>query len=226
MSSLNLSELLAAAVGIALNPPAVIAVMLLLSSPRGLTKGAAFLAGWMAGVGAVAATVLVLGDVGSMFADPKLPALVLELLIGVGLVVGAVVKWRRGRAHEGDRDMPGWMRSLQEFSAGKAFTTAALFAALNPKTLAINVAGMLLIVEAELTASTQAALLVLFVVVASGTLAAPVVFYLVARDRSATVLSAAQRWLVNHSAEVTAAVLLVLGLLLASGAIEKMAALP
>ena len=82
------------------------------------------------------------------------------------------------------------------------------------------------IVEAELPASAQATLLALFVLVASITVAAPV--------GSVSSLATARppcsvphsEWLVHHSAEVTAVVLLVLGVLVLTGALEKMGALP
>lgn len=222
---MNYSELVAVAVGIALNPPAVIAVILMLSSTHPARNALAFVAGWVVGLVAAGGLVLLLGDLGALLGDPSGPALAIQLLLGLALVVAAVVKWRRDRSSDGPKEMPGWMRSLQGISASKAFGTAALYAGLNPKTLALNAAGVLLIVEAEVAVTTELAALALFVAVASITVAAPVAFYLVAHESSKAALEATQVWLVNNAAVITAVVLLVLGVIVTIGAAEGLLAL-
>jgi hypothetical protein len=221
----NYSELLAVAVGIALNPPAVVAVILMLSSARPARNALAFVSGWVVGLVAAGGPVLLLGDLGALLGDPGIPALAIQLLLGLTLVVGAVMKWTRDRSSEGPKEMPGWMRSLQGFSARKAFVTAALYAGLNPKTLALNVAGVLLIIEAEVALTTQIAALALFIAVASITVALPVAYYLVARESSKAALDATQVWLINHAAAITAVVLLVLGVIVTTGAAEGLLAM-
>lgn len=61
MPGLPLVELLPAALGIALNPPAVVRAILMLSSAHPKRNGLAFLTGWMAGLFLVGAALLVLG---------------------------------------------------------------------------------------------------------------------------------------------------------------------
>jgi len=221
----NIAELAAIAVGIALNPPAVVAVIVLLSSPDAPRPALAFLGGWVAGLVAVAGLVLLAGDVGAMAGDTGPWLLGVKLLIGVGLVAAAIAKWVKSRAATGPKEMPGWMSSLQGFSAGKTFWASAAFAGLNPKTLALNVAGVVLILEAETSVTVQLAALAGFVALASATVAAPVVYQLVARERSEAVLARTQTWLVDNAALVTAGVLGVLGAIVTADAVTGLLAL-
>ncbi len=216
---LALAELLPAAVGIALNPPAVVAVILMLSSAHPRRNAISFLCGWMTGLFLVGAVVLLVGDLSGALGGQSTTALVVKLLLGVVLLAVAFTQWRKGRSAAGEPEMPGWMRSLAEFSAAKCFVTAALFSGLNPKTLALNVAGVALIVEAQLSVATEWAALAVFVVLSSVTVAAPVAYYLVAPEGSKRALDASKRWLVANNAAITAVVLLVLGVMLvAAGA--------
>jgi len=110
--------------------------------------------------------------------------------------------------------MPGWMSRLYDVSASRAFLVAAMYAALNPKTIAFNVAGVVTILGASLAVETEWAALLAFVLLASLSVTAPVASSVFAPRRSADVLALAERWLVDNSAMVAAAVLLVLGLMI------------
>src|SRR4051812_50122692 len=51
-------------VGVALSPVPIIAVVLMLATPRGRVNGPAFLAGWVVGLAVVGTVVLVIGSGG------------------------------------------------------------------------------------------------------------------------------------------------------------------
>ena len=225
MPVIPLAELVPFAVGIALNPPAVVAVILMLSSAHPSRNALSFVAGWMTGLLVVGAVVLALGDAAAALGGPSAIGLVVKLALGVALVWLAFRQWRSHKQASGEKEMPGWMRSLDGFTGVKSFATAALFAGLNPKSLALNIAGVLVIVEAGLPVATQVIALVLFVVMASVTVAAPVVYHFVAPERSARALERAKDWLIANNAAVTSAVLLVLGIALLLSGVQGLGAL-
>jgi len=142
VQSLSLMELLPAAVGIALNPPAVVAVILMLSSPESRKSGFWFVGGWWVGLLVVGGAVLLAGDAGGLRSGSSPIGYIVKLALGLLLLVVAFRQWRRRPSSAEPREMPGWMRSLVGFSAAKAFVTAAFFSGVNPKTLALNVAGV------------------------------------------------------------------------------------
>jgi threonine/homoserine/homoserine lactone efflux protein len=209
-----LFELLPAALAIALNPPAVVAIILMLSSSHAERKALSFLAGWMVGLFLVGAVVLFAGELAGSWRAPERLTLVIQLVLGVALIAFAVKQWRDHRSAAPSEEMPGWMRPIVGFSTMKAFGAAAAFAAFNPKTLALNVAGLMVIVDAGLPTAHEWVTLVIFVVLSSITVAAPIVYHLVAPRNSQAILELSKNWLIVNSAVVTAAVLVFLGLML------------
>src|SRR4051794_17240611 len=89
-------QLLSFGVGVALSPVPIIAVVLMLATPRGRVNGPAFLAGWVVGLAVVGAVVLVIasrGDAGEAGAPADWVS-VLKLVLGVLLLGLAVRQWR------------------------------------------------------------------------------------------------------------------------------------
>jgi hypothetical protein len=215
-----LIEVLLASIGIAVNPPAVIAAILLVASSR--RKALAFAGGWVFGLFIVGAIVMVAGDAVGQSGASSVPMLVVKVAVGIGLLGLAGMKWRSHRT-SGDKELPGWMSRLYNISAPRAFLAATLYAALNPKTIAFNAAGVVTILGASLAVATEWAALVAFVLLASSSVTVPVVFSLFAPRRSEEVLALAERWLGDYSALVAAAVLLVLGLMVLYSGAEGLA---
>jgi threonine/homoserine/homoserine lactone efflux protein len=98
-----------------------------------------------------------------------------------------------------------------------------MYAALNPKTIAFNAAGVVTILGASLAVEAEWAALVAFVLLASLSVTAPVALSVFAPRRSAEVLALAERWLGDNSAVVAVAVLLVLGLMVLYSGAEGLA---
>ena len=101
-----IGDLLPSAVGVALSPIPIIAVIVMLLSARGRANSAAFLAGWIVGVvGACVVLLLISGslDTGSG-GSPSTTSSVIKLVLGAFLLVLAR-RNVRGRAH-GDGEAP------------------------------------------------------------------------------------------------------------------------
>ena len=64
-----IGDILPLAIGVAISPVPIIAVILMLFSARARTNGPAFLAGWIAGLAVVGAVVLALSDSGDLSGD-------------------------------------------------------------------------------------------------------------------------------------------------------------
>ncbi len=210
-------ELLVAATGVAFNPPAIIASIVLASSSR--RKAVAFAGGWLTGLLVIGSVVMLVGDVSKLLGEPSMLALFAKLVLGAVLVIGALAKWRKRSTSSGADEMPRWMRSLTGLSSARTFLVAAAYASLNPKTLAFVVAGVLTILGASYGLAVEWITLLLFIILASLSVTAPIALAVIAPHRSADSLVAARLWLVNEGSVVTAAVLAVLGVLLLYSAI-------
>jgi predicted transporter len=91
-----IGQMLPSAVGVAISPFPIVAVVLMLVTARGRVNGPAFLAGWWVGLAIVGTVVLVLaGSAGATDeGEPATWVSVLELVLGVLLLLVALKQWR------------------------------------------------------------------------------------------------------------------------------------
>jgi threonine/homoserine/homoserine lactone efflux protein len=221
-----IGDMLPAAVGIAISPIPIVAVVLMLVSARGRANGPAFLVGWIVGVAGMGAILLLIaGGVGARNeGQPADWVSWLTLALGVGLLLLALQQWR-GRPH-GDEEpvAPKWMGELDEFTPPKAAGAGVILSALNPKNLVLLVAGMAAIAQTGIPAGEQAIALVVFTIIASLGAAVPVVLSFALGERSAEPLGRLKTWMARNNGVIMAVILLVLGVKLIGDAISGLSA--
>jgi hypothetical protein len=209
-----IGQILPAAVGVALSPMPVVAVILMLFSDRAKQNGLSFLVGWVGGLVIVLAVALFLAnpeDVSGESNDPSRLSSVIHLLLGL-LLLGLAVKDWRGRPRPGqEATLPGWMAKLDSASPPLALGMGAFLSGLNPKNLAFTIAAALAIAQAQLPAGEALLPVVIYVVLASVSVAAPVLWFLVSPAAAGKALEGWRVWLTANNATVMAVLLLVLG---------------
>ncbi|HEY9412316.1 MAG TPA: GAP family protein [Jiangellaceae bacterium] len=213
------------AVAVALSPVPIIAIVLILGTPRARTNGLAFLLGWVFGLAAVG-TVVLLATSGTDTTEDDGPAAWVswvKLALGVLMLLIAGRSWR-GRPREGQpATMPGWMAALDTFTAPKSAGTAILLSAVNPKNLVLTLGAAAAIVETGIPAGEEFVALAVFVLVGALGIAVPVVIYVFMGARADELLSGLKEWLGEHNAAIMAAVCLVIGAKLIGDAISGLA---
>jgi threonine/homoserine/homoserine lactone efflux protein len=211
-----IGTILPQAIGVAISPVPIIAVILMLFSQRARSNGPTFLVGWVLALAVVGSIVLLLASLGKISTGGTLSTLayVLKLLLGLLFLFLAVRQWR-SRPKEGEEPkMPRWMETIDSFTAGKAFGMAALLAGVNPKNLSLTLAAALSIAQAGLNGAEPWIVLAIFVILGSLTVAAPVLYYLFAGQSAEKMLNTWKAWLVANNATVMFVLLLVLGVAL------------
>jgi len=200
------------AVGVLVSPMPIVAVVLMLVSNRARANGVAFVLGWVAGIAALGAVVLlVAGAATPPDAGPPTWASVVKVVLGVALLLLALTQWR-GRPREGTSPAtPRWMSAIDGFTPVKAFGLAVLLGAVNPKNLLLVVSGAAAIASATPETNEQLGALAVFVVVASLGVLAPVVVYLTAGSRAAELLDRLKAWMIQNNAVIMTVLLVVLG---------------
>lgn len=206
-----IGELLPSAVGVAISPVPVIAVILMLSTSRARVNGAAFALGWVAGLVVVSALVLLLADDGASSGSTSTAISIAKLAFGVLFILMAVRQWRGRPAPGTEAALPAWMASIDQFTGRKSLLLGAALSAANPKNLALTVAATASISQAGLAGAQSAAAAAVFVVVGSLSVAGPVAFYLIATDRAREPLDSMKQFMAEHNAAIMTVVLLVLG---------------
>lgn len=215
--SLPLGDLLPFAVGIAISPIPIIAVILMLFTPKARVNGSAFAIGWVLGLLGVAVAVMALSstlDMGTT-SEPSTSASLIRFVLGLSLLFLAYRNWQKQPAPGTEVEMPRWMAGIDAFTPIKAFGLAAFLSGLNPKNLLLNVAAVTVIVQAGITGSTLIVTLVVYLLIASVTVIVPVVYYLVGGEKAQKTLDGWKVWLAANNAVVMAILLLVIGLKLA-----------
>ncbi|MHA7134316.1 GAP family protein [Oerskovia turbata] len=201
------------AVGVLVSPLPIVAVVLMLVSGRAKANAFSFLVGWFVAVGAVTLLVATLAGAATPGDDgPPLWATILKMVLGVALLALAVKQWR-GRPRDGvEPPAPKWMAAIDAFTPVKAAGLAVLLGAVNPKNLLLVVSGGAAIASAApADTSAQVVASVVFALVASLGVAAPVFIYLFMGSRAATMLDDLKAWMTHNNAVIMAVLLLILG---------------
>jgi threonine/homoserine/homoserine lactone efflux protein len=221
-----IGQALAPAVGVALSPVPIIAVILLLVTPRARANGPAFVVGWILGLAALGAIVLSVAGP-SDASDNGAPATwvsVLKLVLGALLLLVAIRQWR-GRPHEGEQaPTPKWMGAIGSFTPRKSFGAGAVLAGANPKNLLLALAAAAAIAQTGIGGGEQALAYAVFAVIGTIGVAAPMVIYFGLGDRSGPVLDRLNNWMAQNNAAIMAVLCLVLGAKVIGDAISGLAA--
>jgi hypothetical protein len=212
-----IGDLLPLAVGIAISPVPVIAIILMLLTPRAGGRGVGYLLGWVAGIVITTTVVaLVLGATAESGADsgPSTATAVVILLLGIGCLGLAFGQWRARPKPGAHAALPAWMATIDQVTPVKAAGLGFLLSAVNPKNLAMSAAAGAAIAGGGLSAGQNIVAVVVYTAVAASTVLVPVVGYLVAKERMAPALSSLRGWLEQNNAAVMAVLLLVIGTVL------------
>jgi threonine/homoserine/homoserine lactone efflux protein len=221
-----IADVAPAALGLLLvNPLPILAVILLLFSPKASVTASSFVLGWVAGL-VVAMTLLLWvaeteADIGSGRETTLLGA-VLKIVLGAVLLLFAFRKWE-GRPQAGEAGkLPGWIKNLEQATPPKAFGMGALFSGLNPKNFAFTLATVLAIAEADLAPRQAIVSGALYVVIGSLGVAAPVIWYLVARESASATLAIWRDWLTANYAVMMSVILVLFGVALVARGIGSL----
>ena len=212
MLSQAIGDLLPLAVGVALSPIPIVAVILMLGTPKARSNGPAFALGWVVGLVAVSVIVLVVAGgadkPNSRSSDTvnviKLAARGRVPLHGAPAVEGPP---EAGRDPD-DAEVDG---AIDWFTAGRSFVFGALLSGVNPKNLALTLAAAASIAQAGLSTGDSAIAVAVFVVIGSITVAGPVIFFLFGGERATKPLASIKEYMADHNAVIMMVVLLVLG---------------
>jgi threonine/homoserine/homoserine lactone efflux protein len=217
-----IGSVLSLALGVAISPLPIVAVVLMLATPRGKVNGPAFVAGWILGLVVVGVIVLLVAggiSASSSTAQPKTWVSVLKLILGLLLALVAVRQWRRRPGAGSEPGMPGWMKTIDSFSAAKSLGLAALLSGLNPKNLLLTVSAAAAIAQAGISAGQQAIVFAIFALIATLGPGIPLGIYYVLGDGSQRVLGAIRAWMIGHNQAIMAVLCLVIGAKLIGDAI-------
>ncbi len=186
-----MNDLLLYALIITLEPLPIVAFILVLSTDGAARNGAGFIVGWVACLLVmIGATVALTG--GEPLASSTAPAtatLVVQILLGLGLVGFGIYKQRHARPADADRPTPSWMKRLDRLSFGGAALLGVLM-----QPWAFVAAGATSITQADVSKAESIVLLVLFCLIATSSLLAMEAYTVIDAEAARAKLDALQSW--------------------------------
>ena len=206
-----IGDVLPLAIGIAISPIPIIAAILMLFSARATSTSTGFLLGWILGIVVATAVFTALAGTLKTGGEPSAVASWIKIGLGVLLLLVGIRQWR-GRG--GQHDAPKWMAAIDDFTFPKALGLGFLLSGVNPKNLIIAAGAGLIIGSGGMGGGGDAAAIALFTVIASSTVAIPVLAHLVTAERMTRPLESLRKWLQDNNATVMATMILVIGVVL------------
>jgi threonine/homoserine/homoserine lactone efflux protein len=207
-----IGDLLPAAIAVALSPVPIIAVIVVLGTPKARSNGPAFAIGWVAGLVVVSVIVLVIAG-GADDPDSGTATGVNWLQVGLGalLLVMAGRQWRKRPKRGEEPKMPEWMATVDSFTPVKSLALGVLLSGVNPKNLVLTAAAAASIAQAGLDSGEDAIAVAVFVAIGSVTVVGAVLFAIVAPDKAVGPLATMKEFMADHNAVIMMVILLILG---------------
>lgn len=210
------------AVGVALSPVPIAAVVTILLSARP-TNAPFFLLGWLIGILVIGFVVFLIPGLDTAGGEPTPLSGWIRLVIGSVLLVLAVRQWQQ-RPSAGDPvEVPKVLSKLDAASTMQTVAIGFLLSALNPKNLLLTFAGAASIYASGAATSQKAIAFFVYAVVASLSVALPIIGYRFFTEQVQSVLADWKDWLIRNNAAVVCVLLIVFGTLIIGNGLKILA---
>lgn len=217
-----IGQLLPIAVAAAVSSVPIMAMILILLSPRRAQSAVPFLLGWVLGIAATV-SLCALGSrvIPTSRGDrPDVALGVAEMIVGVAMLGVAVAAWRRA-GRQTSLPMPRWLRTIGSLGGWSAFGVAVLLN-VRPKGLLLAFAAGLVLRGATLTIVDSAIAITVYTAIAASTIAVPIVMTLVSPARMEGRLVLTQEWLERHHTAVSSTILVMIGFIAIGNGLGRM----
>jgi hypothetical protein len=209
-----LGALLPIAVAVAISSvPLTVTILILLSPNRG-RAALPFLVGWVIGVAAV--IILTAAGAAALSQPLRLSrdtgTAVLQIVIGAILMVLAAIYLLR-RPHAGGTGLPRWLSAVDSFGPLAAFAIGVLLA-FRPKGLLLGIAGGLVLSAASLRGDEAVFLIIIYTLIATSTVVAPIIASFVAPRRMEPRLVSVRDWLTANGRILTSIMMFMIGVVI------------
>ena len=211
-------ESLPMSVGVAVSPLPLAVIVMILLTAKVRTNAPSFLLGWILGLLMVGGIVFMIPVSQSEGGKPIAAAGYLRMGLGVLLLYFGVRQWRRRPRPDEVVETPKFLAGLDHFTAGKSLLIGFLLVAIHPKNLTLCAAGAAAIDLHTLNLVQQFVSYGVFTMIASSSIAIPMIPYFFWRERAKAFFEGWKDWLFRNNQTILAVILVIFGgLILARG---------
>lgn len=208
--------------GLALSPFPLIAIIIILMTPKAKSNSLWFLLGWILGIYGIGLLVLVIPGLGSEDNTPSIYSGAIRIALGLSLLIFAFKTWLNRPRRDDEIVTPKLFLSIDKFGLQKSMFTGFLFSAANVKNMAFSAAGAVKINQSLPKNDNIFIALLLFSVIGSLTLIFPVIIYVFAEKKIEPTFLLWKKWLIKNNAILLVFILGFIGLMLLKGGIEML----
>jgi hypothetical protein len=195
-----LGAILPFALGNALSPIPLLAMILILFTPRARSNGPVLLIGWLAGLSLVFTVVILASGLATAAAGPGATGgPLLPAVLGTLLLFLAVRQWRSRPRDGAAPTTPKWMAAIDRLGPLQCAGAGFGLAAVNPKCLLLTIAAAGAVAAFGLDPAGNLAAGAAFVALSSFTIAGVLLYYLAGGQSAAGSLDRAQGWLLANN---------------------------
>lgn len=206
--------------GLALSPFPLIAIIIILMTPKAKSNSLWFLLGWILGIYGIGLLVLFIPGLGSNHDTPSLYSGLIRIVLGLSLLIFAFKTWLN-RPGRGDEIVtPKLFLSIDKFGLRKSMLTGFLFSAANVKNMAFSAAGALRLNQSLAGNESIYIALLFFSLFGSLTLLFPIIIYAFAEKKIEPTFLIWKKWLIKNNAILLVFILGIVGLILVKAGIE------
>jgi hypothetical protein len=215
-----LKDSLPMALGLALSPFPVIAIIIILMTPKAKINALAFLLGWIAGIYLVGLLIFLMPGLETKQGNPTTFSGIIKVLAGLSLLIFAFRSWLK-RPKAGDEiKTPKLFLTLDKFSIWQSLLTGFLFSAANVKNMAFSATGAARIDYSLVNDNSIYTALLIFAIMGSLTLVFPIGIYLLIGDKIEPTFIQWKTWLIKNNAILLIILLGSIGLMLLKSGVE------
>jgi hypothetical protein len=196
-----IGQFLSHAVGVAISPLALIAVILILGAPRGRANAVAFALGWLVAVAAVFGIILIIGADAGAHRNTGQPATWVSwfrLILGILLGLMTVRQLRMvSKAEEGL--LPKRFRNVEQFTTGNSLALGVVLAVANPKNVMQIATGAVTVASNVTHHGKQVGSAAIFLAIASAGVLVPLLIAIIGHASAPATLERWKQWTIrNH----------------------------
>lgn len=206
-----MGDWLVSAIGVAVSPLPILAMLLVLSGRRPMATGSAFWLAWTLGVTAPTIVFVALAESAGVTDEDSRAIAAAEIAVGVVFLAIAARLAGQGRRARTDV-VPAWLQALDRSGPARAAGLGVLLSGLNPKNLALMLAAAVAIAQAgegaaDLTGPTAG-----FVLSAVSTVSILLAGYAAAAERARRPLSRLRGFVARNDRVIALVLGVVIGM--------------
>lgn len=209
-------EYLPSAIGIALSPMPIIALIIILFSKRARVNGLAFAVGWIVTIAVTSLLLIVIlsgGDVVSTNSDNfKIIIVIIRIALGLFMLYIAFEKFIK-RPRNGEKViMPKWMESVESFGLIQSVGTAILLGTINLKNVPLMIVAVPEILTSTTFGGSSIENWIFFAGISVSSVVLIILVYFLAGKQAKKILRTLKEWLIVNNNLIMCWLFLILGI--------------